>query len=64
MDALQQEIDHWSGLGVEVDWFVNADRTEAIGIGDGFAWGIDLDDKGRASTQETTLGNWTTGIEV
>lgn len=64
MDTLQQEIEFWNGYGVEVEWFANAGRTEAIGIGEGFAWSILIDRDGVAHTNEAALGEWSTGIEI
>lgn len=64
MDALQKEMDFWTGLGVKVDWFVSPDRAEAMGIVDGDVWNIWMDMHGVAHTQSATLGDWTTGIEV
>jgi hypothetical protein len=60
MDVLQAQIDYWNTYSVPVCWFVNADRTEAIAIGDGFAWSATAD----GATSEATLGEWSTGIEL
>lgn len=60
MDALQEQINFWNGYGVQVNWFVNADRTEAIAIGRDFAWSVKCD----GSTFETMLVGWSTGIEI
>ena len=62
--ALAQEIEFWCGYGVNVVWHIHPEGTRAIGIGDGFAWSIEIDADGSVYAAETSLGAWSTGFDI
>ena len=68
MTALQAEMDHWEGFGVQIEWFIRPDQKSALGIvgdaDDMQILAIDVID-GVAHTQHTDRVEFSTGgVEI
>lgn len=67
--AQQEAIDFYRALNVPGSWFIGQQgddgRVEVICLGEGFVWSFIVSADGRdVSSQEASLGEFSTGIDV
>lgn len=63
--TLAEVIAFWDGFGVPVRWHIFTEGNQAIGIGEGFLWSIEVDADGSVHTHEVNVAlEWETGIAI